>query len=397
MVDMIVPHPDEVTTVYAALEVSNSSWILGIGDPVDASRCSLHRLSAHDVAGVMEKIGQVRGRVSAGGTRAVLVYEAGYEGFWLARHLADEDIEVVVCDPASLEVVRRKRKVKTDRVDARKMVRALRAFDGGDRDALSRVRVPGVAEEDAKRLLRHRNGLVKRRIQLTNSIRSLLRLHGISEVEPARKGFGDSLDQLRTAYGTALLPGVLEQLRDSVEQLELISAQLKRVEQRRHEEVEASKAALNAAGEPDSNGLEARTAPRAGIPAALVRLRGIGENDAVLLHSEVLYRDFDNRRQLASYAGLAPVPWASGDVEHDQGISKAGSPLLRKHLVQMAWRWLRFQPDSALSRWFREYVSVRDGRSRKRAIVALARKLLVALWRYATAGLVPEGAVLSEA
>ena len=136
---------------------------------------------------------------------------------------------------------------------------------------------------------------------------------------------------------------------------------------------------------------------RAHFAATLVRLRGIGPNDALLLDTELFYRDFRNRRELASLAGLAPVPFASGGVDHDQGISKAGSPLLRKHLVQMAWRWLQFQPGSALSKWFREYVSARDGRSRKRGIVALARKLLVALWRYVTAGLVPEGAVLSLA
>ena len=129
----------------------------------------------------------------------------------------------------------------------------------------------------------------------------------------------------------------------------------------------------------------------------MARLRGIGANDALLLGGELLYRDFRNRRELASFSGLAPVPWASGGVDHDQGISKAGSSMLRRHLVQMAWRWMRHQPDSALSKWFREYVSARDGRARKRGIVALARKLLVALWRYATTGLVPEGAVLSRA
>ena len=124
---------------------------------------------------------------------------------------------------------------------------------------------------------------------------------------------------------------------------------------------------------------------------------GIGPNDAPLPGAEPFYRDFRNRRELASLAGLAPVPWASGSVDHDQGIGKAGSPMLRKHLARMAWRWLRHQPDSALSRWFGEYVSARDGRAGKRGIVALARKLPVALWRFATTGLVPEGAVLSRA
>ncbi len=136
---------------------------------------------------------------------------------------------------------------------------------------------------------------------------------------------------------------------------------------------------------------------RAHCAAALVRLRGIGANDALLLGAELFHRDFRNRRELASLAGLAPVPFASGGIDHDQGISKAGSPMLRRRLAQMAWRWLRRQPDSALSKWHRNYVSARDGRSRRRGITALARKLLAALWRYATSGLAPEGAVLSRA
>ena len=141
-----------------------------------------------------------------------------------------------------------------------------------------------------------------------------------------------------------------------------------------------------------------RAAPATAHHAAvLVRLRGIGPNDALMLGGELFYREFRNRRRLASLAGLAPVPFASGGVDNDQGISKAGSAMLRRHLVQMAWRWLRHQPDSALSAWFRDYVSARDGRSRRRGIVALARKLPGAPLRFATTGLVPEGAVLSQA
>ena len=441
------PLAGDATTGCAALEAVNSSWILAVGDPSDASRTGLHRLSPHDVDGLLAKLGQARQRAPApGGARVVLTHEAGYEGFWLARRLEGEDLEVVVVDPASLEVVRRRKKGRTDRIDARRMVRALRAWDGGDRDAMSPVRVPTVAEEDAKRLLRRRERLVKEKRRLANSVGGLLRLHGAPPGDAARAGFRDRLEGLRTGYGTELPPGLLAEILGILDRLDLVRAELRAVEAEKAAALKASQEALAAlpakaaeaepetppsapaaapAADPEAeracraasrsapgslpggDGTAETGPPPAAAPepepdcshqaAALARLRGIGPNDALLLVAELSCRSFRNRRQLASMAGLAPVPWASGGVDHDQGISKAGSPMMGKHLVQMAWRWLRHQPDSALAKWFREYVSARDGRSRKRGIVALARKLLVALWRYATTGLVPEGAVLSPA
>ncbi len=416
----VAPSMGEVSTLYVALEVSGTSWVLGIGDPEQPDKVGMHKLAPADTAGLLEKIGNARAGAD-GPSRVLLTYEAGFEGFWLARWLGEHapEIDVVICDPASLEVVRKKRRAKTDRIDARKMVRALRAWDGGDRDAMSPVRIPTVEEEDAKRLLRRRERLVKERLRLANSIAALLRLHGVSIGDPAGKGFRARLDGLETAYGTELQPRLLAEIHGILDRLELAVAELKTVEAEKAAALKASREALDrlpaqdggdaessAQEAPDGIGTEGVTeaagtsdpAPdRAHFAAALVRLRGIGPNDALLLDTELFYRDFRNRRELASLAGLAPVPFASGGIDRDQGISKAGSPLLRKHLVQMAWRWLQFQPDSALSKWFREYVSARDGRSRKRGIVALARKLLVALWRYVSAGLVPEGAVLSRA
>ncbi len=432
MTDSKTPFEGDVTTVYAALEVSGTSWILAVGDPSDTSKAGVHRLAPHDVDGLLGRLGRARERAvgAAGDVRVKLVYEAGYEGFWLARRLEGEDLEVVVCDPASLEVVRRKKKVKTDRIDARRMVRALRAWDGGDRDAMSRVRVPTVAEEDRKRLLRRRERLVQERRRLANAVGGLLRLHGICGARPERPGFRERLVGMETGYGTPLPPELLAEIGGMLDRLELVAAELKVVEARKAEILEASGRALDslhadadrppaapaprkeapdperAARKEGSRGADPAGAP-AGRPraapanthhaAALVRLRGIGPNDALMLGGELFYREFRNRRQLASLAGLAPVPFASGGVDHDQGISKSGSAMLRRHLVQMAWRWLQHQPESALSAWFRSYVSARDGRSRRRGIVALARKLLVALWRFATTGLVPEGAVLSGA
>ena len=351
--------------------------------------------------GLLEKIGRARCAVVSGPVRVLLTYEAGYEGFWLARRLEGEDLEVVICDPASLEVVRRKKKAKTDRIDARKMVRALRAWDGGDRDALAPVRVPSVEEEDAKRLLRRRERLVKERTRITNAVGGLLRLHGVSGKALKTGGLRERLDTLETGYGTLLLPGIRAEILGLLDRLDLVWGELREVEAEKVARLTASKATLEAHGAtgavtPDPDEPAGAVPKHAHCAATLVRLHGIGINDALLLSTELFYRDFRNRRELASMAGLVPVPWASGGVDHDQGISKAGNSMLRKHLVQMAWRWLQYQPGSALSKWYREYVSARDGRARKRAIVALARKLLVALWRFATTGLVPEGAVFTR-
>ncbi len=436
------PFEGDVSTVHAALEVSGTSWILAVGDPSDTSKAGLHKLAPHDVDGLLGRLGRARGRaaVSGGDVRVMLVYEAGYEGFWLARRLEGEDLEVVVRHPASLEVVRRKRKVRTDRIDARRMVRALRAWDGGDRDAMSPVRVPSVAEEDAKRLLRRRERLVRERRRLSNAVDGLLRLHGLSGVNPARPGFRERLGGMETGYGGPLPPELLAGTGGILDRLDLVRAEPRAVEARKVEMLEVSRKALDSLhADADGAVAEADGPPTASVPrretpdpenatgeeaarrsgrshmpagrpqagtdpapgnahhaAALVRLRGVGPNDALLLGGEIFYRELRNRRQLASLAGLAPVPFASGGIDHDQGISKSGSAMLRRHLVRMAWRWLRFQPESALAAWFRNYVSARDGRSRRRGVVALARKLLIALWRFATTGLVPQGAVLSE-
>ena len=337
----------------------------------------------------------------------------------------------MVCDPASLEVVRRKRKVKTDRIDARRMVRALRAWDGGDRDAMSRVHVPTVAEEDGRRLPPRRERLVRERRRLSNAVDGLLRLHGLSGVNPARPGFRERLGGMETGYGGPLPPELLAGTGGILDRLELVCAEMK-VAGARKMEMPGRRAGPCGAStrtppgrrwrlgglppprlpgrrppirkEPPGRRGPARPPTGRGRPRRPPTTRrcwsgcaGIGPNDALMLGGELFYREFRNRRRLASLAGLAPVPFASGGVDNDQGISKAGSAMLRRHLVQMAWRWLRHQPDSALSAWFRDYVSARDGRSRRRGIVALARKLPVAPLRFATTGLVPEGAVLSQA
>ena len=386
------PAGGEHSTLYVAIEVSRKSWVIGIKSP-SAGRIGLHTLRASDTAGLRDPIARHRARAERAVGREVGVlccYEAGYEGFWLARWLDHEmSLETVVLDPASLLVNRKAKQRKTDRIDARKMVRALLAYDRGDAAVLSRVRVPSVAEEDRRRLLRERHCLVKERTALSNRIGGLLKLHGIFDLRPRVRGFATRLAEAKTACGAALPPRARRELERLAERLALVARQIAEVEAARDAEVRRGEALP---APPDCACGAARAAARM---ATLARLKGIGKNDATLLTHEVFWRGFRNRRELASWAGIAPTPWASGAVRRDQGIGRDGPGWIRAQLVQMAWRWLRFQPDSALTRWYRERTAGGDQRSRRVMITALARKLLIALWRLAETGLVPSGARLA--
>ena len=371
------------STIYVAVEVSRSSWVVALHCPETGGTVAVHTVKPSDTAALVQLMERARARVSrAEGVepRVVLTYEAGYEGFWLARDLARRDpgIAVYINDPASLQVNRRSKKAKTDRIDVRKMVRALKAWDLGDSEAMSWVRIPSVEQEDERRLLRERETLICERIRLGNRIGALLRLHGIFDLSPTAATFLEELAAVRTGYGTAL-PARAE-IERAVERLSLVQTQIA--------VLDAEKTRLVKAGR-NGTGVQA-------MMARLVRLRGIGNNDAVLLATEIFCRDFRNRRELGGWSGLTSVPWSSGCVDHDQGISKAGPAHVRKHLIQMAWRWLQYQPNSELSHWYRNRLGVdrlANRRLRKRLTVALARKLLIALWRYATLERVPAGAI----
>lgn len=405
MYKKVVPSGTVDNTIFVAVEVSGKSWVVAISRPDQpGQQPSLHKLAAKEdkLPALMRKVEGALGEFKSktgGDARVLLTYEAGYEAFWLARCLALEEavpIDVVVCDPASLQIDRRARHVKTDKCDARMMIRALKAWEGGDVSALSAVRIPTLEEEDRRRLLRDRDRLVQERVRLTNTILSLLRTQGISDLDPLKQSFVADLAAARTPFGTQLLDGLRDSIMRAHERLHVVVAQIRKVEAERHERVKASKVAAEAETEPEPDSASANlSSPDNPAMGRLTGLKGIGPNDAVLLATEVLCRDFRNRRELAAWAGLAPVPWASGSVDRTQGISKAGPPRVRKHLVQMAWRWIYWQKESELTKWFYEYCKARDGRSRRRGIVAVARKLLVALWRYATTGVVPAGAVIA--
>jgi len=249
----------------------------------------------------------------------------------------------------------------------------------GLRDFVRCSKPPTPEEEDRRRISRERKTLIAERVVHVNRIKGFLFAQGIGDYEPLRRDRRARLEALQTGDGRPLPAHMKAQLVRELDRLELILDQLRQVEAVREEL------------------LDQATATTAAPAARLLQLKGVGPEFANLLWSEGFYRHFDNRRQLAAYAGLAPTPWQSGSVDHEQGVSKAGNPRLRTMMVQMAWLWLRHQPDSALSRWFQYRVERNGGRLRKPLIVALARKLLVALWHYATAGVVIEGVAMKPA
>lgn len=241
------------------------------------------------------------------------------------------------------------------------------------------VRPPSPEEEDRRRLCRERKTLLAERIKHTNRIKGLLCAQGVFDYDPLLRNRRARLDGLQTGDGRPLPVQLKAQISRELDRIELLMNQLKIVETERD-------ALLDPASE------------AAATPAVmLAQLKGIGSQIATLLWSEALYRHFDNRRQVAAYAGLAPTPWKSGSIDHEQGVSKSGNPRLRTTMIQVAWLWTRHQPASVLSQWFFDRVARNGGRMRKTTIVALARKLLVAFWKYVTSGVVIEGAVIQAA
>jgi len=367
------------------------------------SKVSKHTLPACDGPALLALLDGLRGRAERRSGRAVTVVtiqEAGRDGFWVHRLLEAHGVRSHVVDPSSVAVNRRSRRAKTDRIDAEAMLRTLMAWSRGERQVCSMVHPPTREAEDARRLSREREALLAERIRHANRIKGLLATQGIFGFEPTRHDRRARLADLHTADGQRLPPRLSTELWRQMDRLELTMQQLATVEAERDAALAAdgrAGSAADAAAADCQGGNDTRAAASVGHEGAggrLLRLKGIGPETAAVLAGEAFFRDFRNRREVAAYAGLAPSPWQSGGVDNEQGISKAGNARVRKTMGQLAWLWLRNQPDSALSLWYRN--KVRDGRGRiKRiAVVALARKLLVALWRFVTQGVVPAGAAL---
>jgi transposase len=361
--------------VHVAIELSASSWLVAVRPP-GAEKSRLHRIEGGETTALLALIAELRSRASTKLGRGVDVaccFEAGRDGFWLHRLLTAHGIAAYVLEPTSILVNRRARRAKTDRLDAEGILRVLAAWLAGDRQVCSMVRVPTPEEEDAKRPHREREHLVQEKLRIENRIEALLFTQGIRK-RPSLRSWERDVAELRTGDGRAL-PPLLEAELDRLWRRLVLILELIR-------EVEAERAAALAAAADD------RIVQKI---TALQRIRGIGTNFSTVLVREVLYRFFANRRQLASYVGIAPMPYQSGGMDRDRSISRAGNPRARTTLIQLAWLWLRYQPGSALATWFRERVGRVQGRTRRIAIVAMARRLLIALWRYVETGVLPEG------
>jgi transposase len=364
-------------SIHAALELSKNSWLLAIQVP-GRDNPSLYPIRGGNAEGLMAKLDAARDHVAqvTGQTpKVTLCYEAGYDGFWLARFLAQRGIECLVMEPASLQVNRRARRVKTDRIDVENILHTLIAWCRGERHVCSMVVIPSVEEEDLRRSHRERGRLVRERTAHINRIKGLLFGQGIRGINVKSRTKTLTPAALVTGDGRPLPERLGREIAREIERLALVQAQIVEIERERD------------------------TAPTPCVATErkrhqLLRLKGIGPALSSTLTREVYYRRFANRRQVASYIGIAPSAYDSGDGHRSQGISKAGNRLARVAMVEAAWLWLMHQPDSALSLWFHHRTQGQKGRIRRVMIVALARKLAIALWRYLETGLIPEGAVV---
>jgi transposase len=379
--------PDE-STLFIALELSRKSWLVATSAPGE-EKVSKRTVAAGDGRGLLDLLKGLREKAErriGQPVTVVVIQEAGLDGFWLHRLLEANGIGSRVVDPASIAVDRRNRRRKTDAIDADGLLRTLMAWSRGERRVCSMVQPPTPEEEDRRRLSREREALLKERIQHTNRIKGLLATQGIADFEPLRPDHRARLDGQMTGDGRPLPPRLKNEIRRQLARLDAVIADLGAVE--------AERDALLAGDTRATPAEAAGTAPPEA--AVLLGLKGIGPEVASVLGLELLFRTFNNRREVASYAGLTPSPFKSGGIDREQGISKSGNPRLRKVMIQLAWLWIRYQPGSAISRWFAGFVGTRRGRIRRIAIVAVARRLLIALWRFATQGVVPEGAVLKS-
>jgi transposase len=392
--------------MYMAFDLGSAEWHVAFGD---GSRQRLVTLAAGDLATLECEIKRAKRMFKLpASTPLRSCYEAGRDGFWLHRHLEETygtDTNTVV-DPASIEASRRKRRPKTDRIDARKLLRKEIQYDGGDNDVWAALHVPTRDQENERRLNRHREQLQKEISQHTNRIRSLAHLQKVAIPRLTKETIIEAL--AGETFGWQEQQEVLfaaDRLLLARQQLSVLEAdQKQRLDEARQQMQVAARAQRPACTHPN----KVNTVTEAAQSAAdygqevtrkvltLTLLKSIGDTSAWKLATEFFWRKFNNRREVGAAAGLTPTPHNSGNGEREQGISKTGSSAVRDLMVELSWLWLRWQPQSALSVWFRERWGAQSKRSRKAGIVALARKLLIALWRFLEFGLVPDGAILKD-
>jgi transposase len=370
---------EQASTLVVVVEMSQSSWVVS-GLVPGVARQPLKKLAA-DCEALLRLVWRWRDEaVKAGSTigRIVLAYEAGRDGFWLSRWLRDRGIEAHVMQPTSVAVSREHRRAKTDRLDAALLLRALLGWLRGEVRHCQMVAIPTLAQEDAKRPSRERQTLIQERTRIVNRMKAALARLGIRGVKPELRKMAGRLATLRTPEGTAIPPNMLAELERDQARLAVVQQQIKAIEQAREQQLAA--------------------APDSGPPAMvrlLARVLGLGLESADMLVHEVLYRDLRDAKAVARYAGLTGSPHNSGARRREKGLSKAGNARVRRGLIQLAWRFLLFQQDSALVHWYRAQLA--GGARKCTAIVGLARRLLIALWRMVHSGEVPHGLVLRPA
>jgi transposase len=381
----------QLGAIFVSLEVSRKTWLMTSLSPGGGDKMSKRSVKGGEVSDLLARLAELREKALArtGATPPIIVIqEAGLDGFWLHRVLEDEGCESHVVDPASIAVPRRRRRAKTDKIDGEALLRALLAYKRGEPRVCSMVRPPTPEAEDERRICREREALIAERIRHVNRIKGLLFSQGVRDYAPLRRDRRKRLDELRTGDGRPLTPHLKAQIEREIDRLELLLKQIKAVEAARDRLLDR----LAERPEKDAPApAEAQPSP----VALLFSLKGIAEELAVSLWTEGLSRPFANRRQAGAYPGLTPTPWRSGQLDHEQGVSKAGNQRLRTKMLELAWLWPIHQPDSALARWYRQRMPTMTGKAvRKRLTVALARKLFVALWKFVNAGVVIEGAVM---
>ena len=364
--------------MYIAFELSNSTWRLAFSDGNKKRHVTI---KARDLKQLEREIEKAKNRFGLkDNVQIKSCYEAGRDGFWLHRYLLSKGIDNLVVDSSSIEVNRRKRRVKSDRLDAGNLLRLLMRYHGNERQVWKVVTAPTVKEEDARHLHREIETLLRERTRYRNRIKALLVQHGLDVKNPSRKNFLKVLNALRTWDGQVLPESMKARVVREHERLRMIEDHIKLLKKEREQRVKSKE-----------------TASFQQV-AQLRELCGIGVNSSWVFVMEFFgWRKFRNRREVAALAGLTPTPYDSGGSQREQGISKAGNKRIRTMAVEIAWCWLRFQPHSKFSRWFNERFASGGSRMRRIGIVALARKLLISLWRYLEHGVIPEGAIIKSA
>jgi transposase len=372
---------DPGSTLVAVIEMSQSSWLVAAIVP-GLERHPLKKLAV-DEAGLLRQLERWREEAGKAGrkvTRIAVAFEAGRDGFWLARWLRARGVEAYVIHPTSVAVPREHRRAKTDRLDTELLKRALLGWLRGERGHCSMAAIPSLEEEDARRPNREREVLVAERTRVVNRIRGCLARLGVRGFKPTLRRAPERLEGLRTPEGEPLPPNTLAELRRDMARLRFIRDQIAEVEAARSERLERAPA--------DGQNAMVRL---------LARVVGVGVETADMLVHEILSRNLRDRRAVARYAGLTGAPDESGTRRREKGLAKAGNARVRRGMVQLAWRFLVFQKQSALAQWYRARTADARPGTRKTLIVALARKLLLALWRFATTGEPPAGIALRPA